>query len=151
MSDPDVRGHRRAFASVQCSDLGVFFRYAVVGVSQNATFYGLALVLIYNRFAAWQAAVILTPFAIGVSFLLNRSWSFVGRKRRAAELRKYLLVYAIAYVAGVAVIWAQERAGVPSWMASLITQVVGAIGIFLALNVWVFRKAPGGEVNSEHY
>src|SRR5215831_2893242 len=148
MTECDVDDDKSTRTGFERSDLGALLRYAVVGVAQNAAFYGLALVLIYSGLAAWQATAILFPIAVAISFLLNRSWSFAGRKRTSAEFRKYFLVYATAYPATIVITWAQERAGVPSWLASLITLVISAILIFLVLNLWVFRKGHGTELHS---
>lgn len=126
-------------------DLIAFFRYGLTGVALNAFFYGATLALIQLGFSAWQATAILFPVGLTSSFLANRAWSFAGRKRSRAELRKYFLVYAVAYPAVVVMTWAQERSGVESWLASLISLVVAAFAVFLALNIWVFRKEPAAE------
>jgi putative flippase GtrA len=145
MTNRGADDDKQALTLVPRSDRGAFVRYAIVGVAQNATFYGLALILIYRGFAAWQATAILFPIAVGTSFLLNRSWSFAGRQRTSAAFQKYFLVYAAAYPVSIVMTWAQERAGVPSWLASLITLFVSAAGIFLALNLWVFGRASTAE------
>lgn len=147
MTECDAHEARRTHARFRRDDIGAFLRYAAIGLAQNAVFYSLALILISVGFAAWHATAILFPVAVALSFLANRAWSFADRKRAPAEFRKYILVYAIAYPAAVAMTWAQERVGVPSWLASLITLIVAAIGIFLVLNRWVFRKTPTGEIN----
>jgi len=147
MTEGEVPRDRASRAPFQSKDFSAFVRYAVVGVTNNLGFYGLTLVLLYLRFTAWQATAILFPVAVALSFLLNRSWSFTGRTRAPAEFRKYLVVYTVAYPVAITMTWAQERVGVPSWLASLATLAVAAVGIFLALDGWVFRKASTDEIH----
>jgi putative flippase GtrA len=128
-------------ARLTCDDSAAFVRYTVVGISQNGAFYGLTLALIYIHFAAWQATLFLYPIAVVFSFVANRFWSFGGRKLTPMAFRKYLLVYAVTYPIAVVLTWAQEQAGIPSWLASLITLLTAVGGIFLLLNCWVFDRA----------
>jgi putative flippase GtrA len=122
------------------NDVGALLRYGAVGVAQNGAVYAVTLVLIWMGLKAWQAALILYPIATLISFAANRSWSFGGRSRQSQQLRKYLFLYVGVYPCAVALNWVQEQAGVPSWLASLTTLLMGAAGMFLALNYWVFRK-----------
>jgi putative flippase GtrA len=122
--------------------LTVFVRYATIGVAQNAFFYALTLLFLTQGWAAWQATVILYPIAVTISFALNRSWSFAAHGRSWSQLRNYAAVYVLAYPITIFLNWVQEHAGVPSWLASLVTLVASAVAIFLALRLWVFRS-PG--------
>ncbi len=113
-------------------------RYVVVGLAQNAVAYSLALALIMDGLKAWQAAAIIYPLAVVVTFTLNKAWTFAARDSRFG---RYVFVYAAAYPATLALNAAQESSGVPSWTAALITTVLSAMGIFLALHQWVFRPS----------
>lgn len=119
-----------------------FGRYAIVGLVQNAAFYGLALLLIWHGWFAWQASALLTPIAIATTFVANRSWTFSGHSRVPGQFPRYVAVYSLAYAFTVGFNWLQEASGVPSWLAALISIGVTAVGIYLALNFWVFRRAP---------
>lgn len=140
MTECNARTNRPLREQLRSDDFAAFVRYAVVGVGQNAFFYGLMLAAVSVNFRAWQAILIVYPIAVASSFVANRLWSFAGRKRTPREFQKYLLVYAIVYPAAVVLTLVQEQAGVPSWLASLITLSAAAIGIFLALKYWVFGK-----------
>jgi putative flippase GtrA len=117
-----------------------FIRYAVIGIAQNLLFYGITLAALYLGFAAWQAILILYPVAAASSFAANRLWSFAGHKRTPMEFQKYLVVYALTYPIVVGLTWAQEQFGIRSYLASLITLLTAAVGIFLVLNYWVFAE-----------
>ncbi len=114
-------------------------RYAVVGLTQNAAFYGLSLLLIWHGWFAWQASALLTPIAIAATFVANRSWTFTGHGRNPGQFSRYVAVYSAAYLFTVGFNWVQEMSGVPSWLAALVSMIVTAVGIYLALNFWVFR------------
>ena len=139
MANPDDKGRPEAFLARR-GDLGALLRYGVVGVAQNGLIYAVTLLLIRLGLKAWQASLILYPIATVISFAANRSWSFGDRTHRGTTFPKYLILYVAVYPAAVMLNWVQEHAGVPSWLASLITLVAGAVGMFLALNRWVFRK-----------
>lgn len=130
-------------ALLRHGDIRAFLRYAIVGVTLNASIYGVTLVLLWLKFAAWQALMLVYPVAVALSFAMNRAWSFGDRNQSPRQFRNYVLVYVIVYPLAIAFTWAQEHAGVPSWFASLITMGLAALAIFFALNFWVFEKKQG--------
>ena len=115
-------------------------RYVLVGLAQNGLFYGAVLFLLWCGLRAWQATIILYPVAVLTSFLINRRWSFGQPEMHGPQLQRYVLVYVVAYFSTIMLNWAQERAGVPSWLAGLITMAIMVGVIFAALNWWVFRE-----------
>ncbi len=121
-------------------ELRALIRYGAVGVAQNLAMYAITLGFIWAGLKAWQVTALLYPIATTISFAANRSWSFEDRVRRRGDFLRYVGVYVAVYPAAIALNWAQETAGVPSWIASLFTLIIGAIVIFFALNYWVFRK-----------
>lgn len=126
--------------SVKKDELRALIRYGAVGVAQNLATYAIMLGFIWAGLKAWQVTALLYPIATTISFVANRSWSFEDRARRRGDFFRYVGVYIAVYPAAIALNWVQESMGIPSWMASLITLIIGAIMIFFALNYWVFRK-----------
>lgn len=116
-------------------------RYGIVGVAQNGGFYLVALLLIALGWQAWQVVLVLNPIAVMLTFLLNRSWSFAGRTRAKGQFWRYVAVYGLAYPFAVGFTWVLEHLGVTSWLAVLINVFVCAVGIYAALNIWVFGKS----------
>jgi len=145
MTDYNPQPRPGAFDLLRRGDVLAFARYIVVGGAQNALIYGIGLGLLWLNFAAWQALALLYPLAVTVSFLANRSWSFGSRRKYRRQFRNYVLIYVVAYPPSIFLTWLQERLGVSSWLASLVTMVVAASAIFFALNYWVFRKDPTDE------
>src|SRR6202012_1719533 len=127
-------------SGVKKNELRALIRYGAVGIAQNLAMYAVTLGFIWAGLKAWQVTALLYPVATAISFIANRSWSFEDRTRRRGDFLRYVAVYVAVYPAAIALNWVQETASVPSWMASLITLIIGAIVIFLALNYWVFRK-----------
>ena len=130
--------HHRLRTAVNAFDLKAALRYAIIGATQNGLSYCVTLLLISFGWQAWQAVLILTPPSIAISFLLNRKWSFAASTHVPGQFRRYIFAYAIAYVCAVAFTWLQEKLGVPSWLAALVTVGVSAAGLYCALNFWVF-------------
>jgi putative flippase GtrA len=121
------------------SNLVSLQRYVLVGLTQNGLFYGALLLLLWCGLRAWQATVMLYPGAVLISFLVNRRWSFAGRKMSGGQLHRYIIVYVAAYFTAIFLNWTQEKVGITSWLAGLITMAIMAGVLFAALNWWVFR------------
>jgi len=117
-------------------------RFGIVGLAQNATCYGLTLMLIWAGWTAWQAVLVLNPLAVALTFFINRSWSFSGTAKIRGQGWRYAIVYAFAYLYAVVFTWAQETAGVASWLAVIITTATSAIAIYISLRLFVFRDLP---------
>ena len=129
-------------------------KYIVVGITQNGVFYAMMLLLSWCGMAAWQASAILYPVAVLISFFLNRHWSFADREMDASQLHKYMTVYLVTYFVTIFLNWIQEREGIPSWLAILVTMAIAVGGVFVALNYWVFRMGasnpPSSEIKNDH-
>lgn len=119
--------------------LGTLIRYGLVGAAQNGLAYAALLGLIFLGLKAWQATAILYPVAATVSYVAHRTISFRADAAPRQRLR-YGVVYVAMYGAAVGLNWAQERAGVPSWAAALVTMVVSAVAMFALLRWWVFPQ-----------
>ncbi|KAA9383090.1 GtrA family protein [Neorhizobium galegae] len=119
-------------------------RFGIVGLVQNFLSYGVVLILIWIGLAAWQAVLIVNPVAVALTFFVNRSWSFSGAEKERGQGRKYVIVYALAYLFAVSFTWAQETAGIPSWLTVIITTVTAALAVYVCLRLFVFRDRPEG-------
>jgi putative flippase GtrA len=141
-------GRQGLVSAPRPSSLVSLLRYVLVGLTQNGLFYIAMLLLLWCGLRAWQATIILYPVAVLISFLINRRWSFAGRKMSGEQLHRYVFVYVAAYFSTIFLNWAQEKAGVPAWLAVLITMAIMVGVIFAALNWWVFRERQSDPVGS---
>jgi putative flippase GtrA len=144
------RGERGGYSvySAVLRDFASFRRYAVVGILNNAGAYAFGLLLLALGLTAWQSIALMYPVATTVSFYANRRWSFGARPIERSQFPKYVCVYAVVYPAAIALTWWQEHMGIPSWLATLGTMGAAVMGIFLALNCWVFPRKPSSERSS---
>jgi putative flippase GtrA len=130
---------------------GSLLRYGIAGLVQNGIFYLCALLLVAFGWQAWQAMLVLNPLAVIVSFIANLYWSFNQRRRTSGQFWRYIVLYAVTYVMAVSFTWWLELLGVASWLAALATIGLAAIGLYLALNFWIFRAAQGTSVPARSY
>lgn len=121
--------------------MNALLRYGIVGVTQNGAAFLANLALISIGLPAWIAVLIVTPAAILATFYANRLWSFSDRKTSEGQIRKYIAVYGTAWAVMGALVWALERGGIPAPAAILLAMATNAVGIFLALNTWVFPRS----------
>lgn len=121
-----------------------FYRYALVGILQNGAFYFVALVLIAFGWTAWQTVLLLNPIAVALTFYVNRNWSFARRAsgEGLSEGWRYLVVYTVAYPLSIAFTWLLERVGTPPEVAAILNVGASAVGIYFALQWWVFPTTP---------
>ncbi|MBB3426608.1 putative flippase GtrA [Rhizobium sp. BK312] len=117
------------------------WRFAVVGLLQNATSYCLLLLLISLGWPAWRAVLLLSPIAMTVSFIANRNWTFQDSKKTGGQFRKYVITCALSYAGAVSFTWLQESIGVSSWLAALVTTGTAAGVSYLILNFLVFPSS----------
>jgi putative flippase GtrA len=122
--------------------LGEAVRFGTVGVLQNGlnvAAFALATELgVHYR----AAAVIAGVLALVASFLMNRHWTFTGRRAPAGgQAVRYGLVFAAAIALGVVLLtFFVEVAGLPEVAGQVAAIVVVAPVSFLAQRTWVFRR-----------
>ena len=115
-------------------------RFGIVGVGQNLISYAVLMALVALGLKAWQAFAIIYPLAVLATFVANRNWVFVGRRNRPDQFARYIATYAAGYPISLLLSHTLVGAGFAQWSAALITILVLAGGIYLSLNLWVFRK-----------
>ncbi|HUV97552.1 MAG TPA: GtrA family protein [Acidobacteriaceae bacterium] len=117
-------------------------RFALVGLVNTS----IGLLAIYAMMYFVGAGVATANFigyglGLGVSFLLNRLWTFESRAPMGRLLPGYLAVVALAYVANLAVVLAGTRyAHVGSYAVQLLGVLCYSTLMFLGCHFLVFRK-----------
>lgn len=117
-------------------------RFALVGIANTAVGLLLIYALMYlGGASAVTANVIGYGLGLGLSFMLNRLWTFEDRGPVGPRLPSYLVVVAVAYLANLAVLLATTRhAHIDAYAAQLLGVVAYAGLSFLGCHFWVFRK-----------
>jgi putative flippase GtrA len=117
--------------------LGVF---AAVGISSNAMLYALYLVL--TEAGAGHKAAMTAAFSAGVAmgYMLNRRWTFRHTGAARDSAMRYLVSYALAYIANVcAMVLLVDIAELPHQAVMLGLIVVTAAFTFVLQKHWVFE------------
>lgn len=128
--------------SAEQSPANQFARFVTVGVA-NTTI-GLAIIFAAKALLGWgDLAANATGYAIGLlnSFVLNRVWTFGDRGSVRSALPRFLSVFALAYLANLAVVFAlRDLAQVNSYVAQTVAVVPYTLLFFLASRTFAFRE-----------
>jgi putative flippase GtrA len=127
-------------------DVRTFARFAAVGLSSNALFYFLYLVLAAGfGLRPVLAATVGWMVGLTISFLSNRSWTFGHTGPRAPAFLRYGLLYATAYVLNILLlVLLVDQAGLPDELVQGVLIVVFGLSLFVGQRYWVFR--PGEDI-----
>jgi len=118
-----------------------FIRYVVVGVGTNAGGY-----LLYILFTSLGISPIVTisigyPMQIGLSFFLNKTWSFSYKGHLSVTSVRYLVAYVVCYLSNVLVLaYFNSYLGYSHLVVQAFAIVGFALLLFLAQKYWVFRS-----------
>jgi putative flippase GtrA len=122
---------------------GAMFRFLLVGVVNTA--FGLGTIFALKALAGWgDVPANVAGYAVGlcVSFVLNRHWTFAHRGDWRPALVRFLLVFAVAYVANLAVLLAlRDPAGVGNHAAHVAGMVVYTVIFFVGSRAFAFRDS----------
>lgn len=115
-------------------------RYGLVGATTNLGGYLLFYLLTLAGMRPVGAISIMYPVVIGMSYLLNRKWSFEFGEHWVWPAVKYLIAYAACYGLNAAAheIF-YERLGYNELVVQALAICVLILPLFLTLRYWVFR------------
>jgi putative flippase GtrA len=116
-------------------------RFLFVGIAN--TLVGLAVIFAAKALAgAGDLAANASGYAVGLvlSFTLNRNWTFRDRGRLSPAALRFLLAFALAYLANLATVFGlRDLAGVDSYVAQAAGVIPYTALFFVASRVFVFR------------
>ena len=115
-------------------------RFAGVGIINTAV--GLSVIwAVMFLFGAAPALANAAGYAIGLglSFVLNRSWTFGSRAASAEQLPRFMLVAALSYLANLsAVMLAISQFSVNAYLAQLVGAAMYTASFFFGCRWFVF-------------
>ena len=119
-----------------------FIRYIITGIATNAT--GLGIFYLLVEAAGLDPMVVISVsyiFAISLSFMLNKRWSFSHSGKFAAPAFRYLASYFVCYILNMLALgfFSGQKGFSPVFVQS-VAVVVAALFLFLAQKFWVFRS-----------
>jgi len=117
-------------------------RFLVVGFANTAV--GLGVIFCAKALGLGDVTANMVGYAVALmfSFALNKQWTFGFRGRAAAAFLRFLLVFAVAYAANLAVVVLLiDHAGVESHLAHLLG-IVPYTALFYAGSRWYTFDSP---------
>jgi len=127
-------------------------RFLLVGIAN--TLVGLAVIFAAKALAgAGDLAANASGYAVGLalSFALNRTWTFRDRGRLSPAALRFLLAFALAYLANLATVFGlRDLAGVDSYVAQAAGVVPYTALFFVASRAFVFRDRRQEEDPGSH-
>jgi putative flippase GtrA len=121
-------------------------RFGIVGVAVMLFFMGMNW--LFGHWLGKDLSYLLAyPPAIGLHFLLNKTWTFESdRSDSARQLSEYLLMVLVTFAVQSAVFkWLTATTNLPGWAAAGGSSAAQMILTFLAMQFRVFRKAKAPE------
>lgn len=121
-------------------DLSEFIRYSMVGVIQNGLNIGAFAIAVAGGVPFLVASVLAACVALAVSFSLNRSWTFPGRRDRTTKRAIRFVAIWITFVLLALPILAVlvDVAYLPKVLAQTLVIIVGAPASYAAQRHWAF-------------
>lgn len=132
-----------AFARAEIRRL---FRYGIVGLTTNGLLYIVFLLILRVGFAPILAAGICYGLGVGLSYILNRAWTFASNDGHLQDLPKFLLAYGVGLICTLFTITLLTRWLTPEW-AQLINIIVTALVIYGSLRLFGFGRRDNGHAN----
>ena len=118
-----------------------FTRYALVGVAVNGCGFLLYILFITLGVSPVLTISIFYPIGIGLTFYLNKKWSFNHKGRISATAARYLIAYVGCYVLNVSVLkYFSGYWGFSPLVVQAVAVVVIVPLLFVPQKLWVFRE-----------
>jgi putative flippase GtrA len=120
-------------------------RFVLTGVANTAV--GLLVIVLCAQWLGWSpyaanAAGYVAGLALG--YLLNRGWTFGDQRRATVTAPRYVIAFAIAYGANVAVLAAGLHAlALPAPLAQALALTTYSVVFFLLCRYFVFEADAG--------
>ena len=120
-----------------------FTRFVTVGILNTGL--GLAAIFAAKALLGWgdlAANVFGYAVGLGISFVLNRAWTFRDRGRIAPALPRFVAAFGVAYLANLAMVFGlRDGVGVDSYIAQAAGVVPYTALFFLASRAFVFNPS----------
>ncbi|MBA3807996.1 MAG: GtrA family protein [Solirubrobacterales bacterium] len=124
----------------RAAHLRQFLRFAVVGVIQNALNVAVFAAAVAIQVPFLLASIIAAVVALGVSFSLNRRWTFAAAtKQTGAQAIRYVSIWVTILLAGLPMLaLLVEVGGIPKVLAQATVVMLGAPVSYAAQRRWTF-------------
>jgi putative flippase GtrA len=117
-----------------------FYKYLAVGGAANAFGYGVYILLTSLGVGAFLSVSLVYTSACLMSYLANKSWTFVSELRHSRAIPRYVGVQILGYLTNLLMLavfyWGL---GVPHQLVQLVAIVFVGLELFLFNKYYVFR------------
>ena len=114
-------------------------RYGIVGLTTNFSLYLVFLLFLRIGLAPIWAAGICYGLGVGLSYMLNRRWTFASNDSHLRDLPKFVLAYGIGLVSTLLTI-TMLTMWMPPELAQLLNVAMTALVIYGSLRLFRFGK-----------
>lgn len=123
-------------------DFGRLFRFALVGVASNVLGYAVYLLVTYWFLGPKLAMTILYAMGVIVGFVGNKKFTFRDQSGWWSTGLKYLIAHTLGYAVNFALLYVfVDQMRYPHQIVQAVAILVVAAYMFLALNVFVFKRS----------
>ena len=118
-----------------------FLRYAMVGLVSNLTLY-LAYLLITQQGMGYKTTMtLLYALAVGLTFVLNRNWTFSHKGHVTKAFITYVFIYALGYIINLVALYVLvDKFGFRHQLIQGLMIIIVAMFLFILQKYVVFRK-----------
>lgn len=121
------------------NELALLSRYGLVGLASNGVLYVLFLLLLRLGVLPTVAAGLCYVLGVGLSYVLNRRWTFSSRENHTLALAKYVAAYGTGFVSALGTIYILTL-WLPPELAQIINIGTTALVIYGSLRILRFGK-----------
>ena len=126
----------------------VFFRYLLTGSGMAVAIYLLYLGASALHLSPLWSITVIYPFAVGVSYLINKRFTFGSGRRHRESTWRFLLTHTAGYFLNVGLLWVFTRFTlIDHKIAEALVLVTVGMFLFVLLRVFVF---PADDEDEEH-
>lgn len=119
--------------------IGQIIRYATVGLASNLALYVAYLAITFLGVGHKTAMTVLYAIGVGVTFTLNRNWTFKHKGHISKSFFSYLVIYALGYLLNFAALFLLvDRMGYSHQLVQGIMIILVALFLFILQKLIVF-------------
>lgn len=122
------------------------FRYGSVGIITNVTLYLVFILFLRLGLTPSVAAGVCYGLGVGISYLLNRRWTFSSTDSHRRDIPKFILAYGVGLVSTMLtitllILW------LPPELAQIVNIGLTALVIYVSLRFFRFGQQEGKHAN----
>lgn len=123
-----------------------FSRYGIVGLATNLSLYLIFVLLLRLGVSPVVSAGLCYCLGVGMSYLLNRRWTFGSNDGHGRDLPKFLLAYGVGFASTLLTI-SLLVSWLPAELAQILNIGITAVVIYACLRILRFGMRRSGNAH----